>query len=135
MTEATPVEVVRSWHDALNQGNVEQLMARVAPDVEVTGPRGTTRGADQVEEWMTRAGIRLVPTQWFLRSDLVLVEEEAAWTQPDGTLSEPAVIAIAFRVTDGRIAAITRYGSASAALNATGLQPSDLIDIKGAPSP
>lgn len=134
MTEATPVEVVRSWHDALNQGNAEELIARVSPEVELTGPRGTTSGANQVEAWMTRAGMRLVPTQWFVRGDLVLVEEEAAWTQPDGTFSEPAVIAIAFRVTDGRIAAITRYGSAGAALNATGLQPSDRIDVEGAPS-
>ena len=135
MTEVSPVDVARGWHDALNQGNVEQLMERVAPDVEIVGPRGSVRGADRVEEWVSRAGMRLVPTQWFVRGDQVVVEEEAAWTQPDGTLSEPALIAIAFQVTDGRITAISRYGSVGAALNATGLQPSDLIDIKGAPSP
>jgi hypothetical protein len=131
----TPVEVVRIWHDALNEGNIERLMERVAPDVEVAGPRGSARGADQVRDWMVRAGIRMVPTDWFARGDQVVVQEEAAWTMPDGTLSEPMLLAAAFQVTNGRVSRIARYSDVGAALNATGLQPSDSLNLEGTSSP
>jgi ketosteroid isomerase-like protein len=130
----TPLEVVRIWHDALNEGDVERLLAHVAPDVEVAGPRGSARGADQVQEWVARAGIRMVPTAWYARGDHIVAEEETSWSMPDGTLSEPMLIATAFQVTDGRVSRITRYSDVGAALNATGLQPSDGVAVEGAPS-
>lgn len=135
MTAESPVTVVQIWHDALNAGDVERVMARVTPDVEVAGPRGSARGADQVREWVTRAGIRMVPTQWYAGGDQVVVQEETAWTLPDGTLSEPMLLAAAFQVAGDRVARIARYSDLGAALNATGLQPTDMVDIEGAPSP
>lgn len=34
---STPKEIVQRWHDALNQGDVEQLSALVHPEVEIGG--------------------------------------------------------------------------------------------------
>lgn len=134
MTDESAVAVVRRWHDALNAGNVERLRESVTPDVEVAGPRGSAKGAEQVEKWAGRAGIKMVPTQWFASGDQVVVQEETTWTQQDGTLSEPVLIATAFRVTGDRVSGITRYSDIGAALNGTGLQPANMIDIEGAPT-
>lgn len=133
MATQSPLDVVRIWHDALNEGNIERLLEHVDPEVEIAGPRGSARGADQVREWVDRAGIRMVPTGWYVRGDQVVVEEETSWTTPDGALSEPTLIATAFEVTDGRVSKITRYSDIGAALNATGLGPDDGIDVEGAP--
>ena len=48
MATQSPLEVVRIWHDALNEGNVERLLDHVDPEVEISGPRGSARGADHV---------------------------------------------------------------------------------------
>lgn len=133
MADESAVTVVRRWHDALNAGNVERLLGSVTPDVEIAGPRGSAKGAEQVEKWVGRAGIKMVPTQWFASGDQVVVQEETTWTQQDGTLTEPVLIATAFRVTGDRVSGITRYNDIGAALNATGLQPSNMIAIEGAP--
>jgi ketosteroid isomerase-like protein len=134
MATQTSLEVVRTWHDALNEGEVERLLAHVTPDVEVAGPRGSARGAEQVQEWVARAGIRMVPTAWYVRGDQVVAQEETSWTMPDGTYSEPMLIATAFQVTDGRVSRIARYSDIGAALNATGLEPSDGVEVEEAPS-
>lgn len=34
---STPKEIVQQWHDALNQGDVEQMSALVHPEVEIGG--------------------------------------------------------------------------------------------------
>lgn len=134
MANESAVAVVQRWHDALNQGDVERLLKSVTPDVEIAGPRGSATGAEQVMAWAGRAKIKMVPTQWFASGDQVVVQEETTWAQPDGTLTEPVLIATGFRVTGGRVSSITRYSDIGAALNATGLQPSNIVDIEGATS-
>lgn len=135
MAAASPVEVVRIWHDALNEGDVERLLARVTDDVEVSGGRGTSRGAAVVRDWVGRAGIQLMPVQWFARGDQVVVEEEAARTDlATGVVSEPALVATAFQVVADRVARIARFDDVGAALNAAGLAASDRQDFEGAPS-
>ena len=42
---------VRAWHQALNAGDVDRLVALSSEDVEVGGPRGATRGAQALREW------------------------------------------------------------------------------------
>jgi hypothetical protein len=133
MAAESPIDVVRQWHEALNAGNVERLLERVTPDVDIAGPRGSARGADQVKAWAGRAGIKMVPTEWYAAGDQVVVQEETTWTQRDGPLSEPTLIATAFQVTGDRVSRIARYSDIGAALNAIGLTASDAVAIEGAP--
>ena len=134
MTTTSPVEAVRIWHDALNEGDIDRLLDHVTDDVEVTGPRGTSRGADVIREWVGRAGMQLVPVQWFARGDQVVVEAEAAWTDAaTGLVSEPVLTATAFRVVGGRIARVARYDDVGTALNAAGLTEADMLPIEGPP--
>lgn len=53
-------ETVVAWHDALNAGDVERLVALSHEDVEMGGPRGPARGQIVLREWVARSGIRLV---------------------------------------------------------------------------
>src|SRR5438034_2406637 len=101
------VETVRAWHDALNAGDVERLMALSSDEVEVGGPRGTGRGATALREWFGRAGIRMEPAQTFHRADIVVVEQRANW-QPPGqeTATSPQTVASVFVVKDGRVASV-----------------------------
>jgi hypothetical protein len=63
--------VVQSWHDALNSGDLDRLVALMRDDVEFGGPRGSGSGAQMVRDWAERSGIHLEPTRWFQR--------EATW--------------------------------------------------------
>jgi hypothetical protein len=117
-------EVVQAWHDALNRGDVEQLIALSTEEIEVGGPRGRGSGpaAELLREWFGRAGVRMEPKQTFERDHVVVVEEEATWP---GT--EPQVVASVFRVEAGRVASVVRYADLSSALDAGGLTQEDHV--------
>jgi SnoaL-like domain len=103
------VSTVRAWHEALNAGSVEALIALSSDEIEVGGPRGRGTGpaAQLLREWFERAGIRLVPYQTFHRDSTVVVEQGASWRGPDaGITTEPQTVASVFIVKDGRAPAV-----------------------------
>ena len=119
-------EIVRQWHDALNQGKVEKMMELVDADVRVIGPRGATSGASVVREWFGRANVRLVPLVYFARDQVVVAEEEGEWLDP----TTQAVIgrqrvSTHFIVDNGLITSINRFDQLEVALSEAGLSMSD----------
>ena len=109
---------IRLWHDALNRGDVGALVTLVHPQVEIGGPRGSTRGVDVLAEWFDRARVRLWPRRWFGSDGQVVVEETGEWLSFQGgeTLSSQRV-ATAFTVNDeGLITRIVRHDALEAAL-------------------
>lgn len=122
MEEGSALKIVAGWHTALNKGQVERLVEKVQPDVEVGGPRGKTRGAEVVREWFGRANVRLWPLRYFARQDTVVVEEKGEWLSPDpGQITGSQTVATVFTVRDGLIAAILRYDTLETALQEGGL--------------
>jgi hypothetical protein len=120
------IGIVRAWHEALNRGDADAIVALSHEDIEVGGPRGTGHGSALLRDWVARAGIQLEPLRWFPRGGDVVVEERARWQSPDsGKLGEPITLASAFHVADGRVRSVIRYESVEAALAATGLGPDD----------
>jgi len=115
------LETVRAWHEAVNRGDADALVALSDDDIEVGGPRGTARGSAVLRDWLDRAGIQLEPQRWFASPSELVVEQVAIWRSPDGTLTNPQNIASSFTVEDGRVKKTVRYGSLTAALAATGL--------------
>jgi ketosteroid isomerase-like protein len=109
---------VIAWHQALNAGDVERLLALSAKDVEVGGPRGSGRGAQLLREWFGRAGIRLDPVSIVTRGDsVVVVEQDARWSADD----QVHRLASVFRVRGGTIASVIRYPDLATARAAAGL--------------
>ena len=122
------IAMVAAWHDALNAGAVERLLALSAGDIEVGGPRGTGRGTDLLREWIGRAQIRIEPRRVFARDGTVVVEQAASWRAPDsGEQTPPQPAASVFRVRDGRVSSVIRHGNLPAALAAASLDESDQV--------
>jgi hypothetical protein len=120
-------EVVRAWHDAVNRGDADALVALCDEDIEVGGPRGSARGSAVLRDWLGRAGIQLEPRRWFASPTELVVEQVATWRGQDGGVTNPELIASSFEVENGLVSRIVRYGSLDEALATTGLTLSDQI--------
>lgn len=119
---ASEVRVVEAWHEALNAGDAERLVALSHPDVEVGGPRGTGRGTGLLREWIARANIRLEPRRVFQREEMVVVEEEAEWRSPDTEeIIGSQTLASVFVVRGGRVTSVVRHDDLTSALTAANL--------------
>jgi hypothetical protein len=113
--------VVRAWHEAVNRGDADELIALCHDDIEVGGPRGSARGRTVLRDWLGRAGIQLEPRRWFASPAELVVEQLAAWRGLDGAVTNPEIVASSFSVEDGRVRRTVRYGSLPEALAASGL--------------
>ena len=120
-------ETVRAWHEAVNQGNADALVALSDENIEVGGPRGSARGHAILRDWLERAGIQLAPRRWFASLTDLVVEQVASWRGPDGVVTDPQIIASSFRVENGRVTRTLRYGSLEEALAATDLTFADEV--------
>lgn len=120
-------EIVRAWHEAVNRGDADALVALSDENIEVGGPRGLARGHAILRDWLDRAGIQLAPQRWFASSAELVVEQVATWRGPDDAVTDPQLIASSFRVENGRVTRAVRYGSLEEALAATGLSLADEV--------
>lgn len=113
--------VVGLWHAAVNAGDVDTLVATCADEIELIGPRGSTRGLAALREWFGRAGFSAQPIRWYCGGDgHVVVEQQAAWRDRDGEVG--GVIASAYVVRDGRIQRFERFDELATALTMYGLR-------------
>ena len=119
------IEVVRAWHDAVNRGDADGLVALSRDDIEIGGPRGTAVGSAVLRDWVGRAGIHLEPRRWFARRGNVVVEQIATWRTAEGGVTEPATIASSFQVEEGLVSRMVRFESLDDALVTTGLTMQD----------
>jgi ketosteroid isomerase-like protein len=122
------IAVLQKWHDAINRGDVEAVLALCADDIEVGGPRGSAHGRDVMRDWMARSAIQLAPRRWFAGEGDVVVEQLATWgvtgsDQPH----DPVVVASTFQVADGLIGRVVRFETLDAALAMTGLSLRDEV--------
>ena len=126
---------MRAWHEAVNRGDADALVALSDDDIEVGGPRGSARGSAVLRDWLGRAGIQLAPRRWFASPAELVVEQVATWRGPDGAATEPQTVASSFEVEDGRVRRTVRYDSLTEALAQTGLTlldetPSDVDKVQ-----
>ena len=118
---APEIRIVRDWHEALNAGDADRLVALSHPDVEVGGPRGSGHGTDLLREWVARAGIRIEPRRTFHRAETVVVEGEARWGEAE---TGGQTVGSIFVVRDGQVSRVVRYPALASALLAAGLDES-----------
>ncbi len=121
---ASKIGVVEAWHEALNAGDVDRLVALSHPDVEVGGPRGTGRGAQLLREWVDRANIRLDPRRIFHQADTIIVEQEAEWSSADTEQVVGSQVVSSFVARDDQIVRVVRYSDLAEALRAANLDES-----------
>lgn len=122
---ASEVRIVEAWHEALNGGDVDRLLALSHPDVEMGGPRGTVRGAQVLREWVARANISIEPRHFFHDGGTVVVEGRAVWISPDnGKVTGDQPVGSVFVVRDALVASVARYDDLAGALSAANLDES-----------
>lgn len=120
--------IVLAWHDALNAGDAERLLALSSSHIEVSGPRGSGEGGAVLRAWLGRAGLQLHPRQLFQRDHTVVVEAEALWKIDGGDDdTEPTVLASVFVVHEGRITSISRHRDLASALDSCGLTGTERV--------
>jgi hypothetical protein len=121
------IEIVRAWHEAVNRGDADAVVALSHGDIEVGGPRGSARGSALLRDWLARTGIQLEPRRWFTSPTEFVVEQIAIWRFPDGIVTDPQTIASSFAVENGLVTRSVRYDSLMEALAAAGLTFQDEI--------
>jgi ketosteroid isomerase-like protein len=120
--------LVRRWHEATNAGDGAALVELASPDIELVGPRGTSRGHEVLREWVERAGLSYAPGRWFANGDgtVVVVEEEVTWRDAArAEVLDRAVVASRFVLRDASVTGYARYPDLAQALAAAGLSSGD----------
>jgi hypothetical protein len=127
-----PLTIVKQWHDALNNDEVDEMVTLVHPHVEIGGPRGSTRGAQVVREWFGRANVRLLPRRWFVQGNQVVVEELGEWLSPEsGEIVGSQIVATAFQIDgEGKITRIVRHDALLGALEDVCLMLDDEVTVE-----
>ena len=124
---STPLEIVQAWHEALNRGDVDAMMALLDQNVVMGGPRGTANGSTIVREWFGRANVRLHPLAYFARGQSIVVEEKGEWLDPNnGQVVGSQPVATHFTVEYGLITRIMRHDQLTTAMSEAGLTTSDM---------
>lgn len=118
----TEISTVLAWHDALNTGDVDNLLEVSSDDVELSGPQGASQGTAALREWAADAEVRLEPGRTFVHHGVVVVEEKAAWAGGGGS-----TVASAFRVVGHEVVSVFRHADLDEALTATGLSSEDEV--------
>ena len=123
---APELRAIKAWHEALNSGDADRVVALSQPNVEVGGPRGAGLGAGLLRKWIGRANIRLEPRRVFHKVDTVVVEQRAEWRSADaGQATGSQTVASLFVVQENQIAKVLRYDDLASALSAANLDESN----------
>lgn len=109
------IDVVKAWHTAVNDRDIEAALSCCHPDVIVGGPRGDGVGHDLMRAWLERSGIGLEPQEELTEQDgRIVVHELAQWRTTENApaaapTQAPAETWVVFEVTDAAISAVRRY--------------------------
>nr|AIW63007.1 hypothetical protein [uncultured bacterium BAC-AB1442/1414/561] len=124
------LQVVQRWHRAVNDRDVDRLLELAGPDIEVVGPRSTSRGRQVLADWLQRAGLSYVPGRWFTDgAERVVVEEQVTWRDvATGDLVDEKVVASRFRVSAGVVTCYSRHDDLPSALDSAGLGEADQVE-------
>jgi hypothetical protein len=124
------LEVVETWHDAVNEGSARRVRASSAENVQVLGPRGSgTIASQELGDWMIRSGFSATPERWFCGGDgKVVVEQSALWTdRATGAELDRRTVATHFRVEHQLVVTARRHAKLIDALEDAGLSLADEV--------
>jgi ketosteroid isomerase-like protein len=109
---------VLAWHDALNASDIDTLISLSSDDIEVGDAHGAAQGHAALREWASAHPPKAEVGRIYVHDGVVVVEQNIT----DGTA------AAAFRVVHDHVTSVFRHDDLAAALAATELTDSDLVD-------
>ena len=118
------IATVLAWHNALNDSDIDTLLALSSDDIEIGGPTGATQGLGPLRDWATKSGLQLVPGRMFVHDGIVVVEQRATSASAPG---ETSTIGSSFRVVHDHVTSVFRHEDLESALAATDLSEEDFV--------
>jgi ketosteroid isomerase-like protein len=117
------IATVLAWHDALNTGDLDTLVALSSDDIDVGDSHGAVQGHEALREWASKSGITAEPGRMYVHDGVVVVEQQVRYaSKPD----EVTTMASAFRVVRDHVTSVFRHHNVASALAATDLTEEDL---------
>lgn len=113
------VATVLAWHDALNAADIETLVSLSSDDIEIGDAHGAAQGHQALRDWATSRRVSAQLGRLYVHDGVVVAERSG----PD-----PTSDALAFRVVHDHVTSVFRHQDLAAALAATELTESDVID-------
>src|SRR5690349_7570762 len=105
------IATVLAWHDALNDNDVDTLIALSSDDIELGDANGAAQGHAALRDWAASAGDTVTPGRMFVHDGVVVVEQTVR--AADGTAHPGAA---AFRVVHDHVTSVFRHDTLAAAL-------------------
>jgi hypothetical protein len=130
-TKDEALGIVAAFHEHLNAREPEKLLDLAADDIKIGGPRGSGTGKDLLYEWVGRANVTMTPLRTLVRDGVVVVEQRGEWKSAEtGEITGSQTLASVFRIADGKIVGLARYGAFGEAANKAGLDKEDEVRTK-----
>lgn len=117
------IATVLAWHDALNDSDIDTLLALSSDDIDVGDATGAGQGLSVLREWAAETGLTLIAGRMFEHAGVVVVEEEASWAAHP----EKTTVATAFRVVHDQVTSVFRHDDLESAFAATDLTEKDAV--------
>jgi hypothetical protein len=117
------IATVLAWHDALNAGDTDTLLALSSDDIEVGDARGAAQGHAALQKWASSHPSQAEVGRIFVHDGVVVVEQKVGGPGESGS-----TVASAFRVVHDHVTSVFRHDDLAAALAATELTDADLVD-------
>ena len=114
------IATVLAWHDALNNADLDTLLALSSEDIEIGDAHGAAQGHAALREWAQRTDATIDVGNIYYHDGVVVVEERI--TSKTGDVGTAAS---AFRVVHDHVTAAFRHDDLAAALAATELTEDD----------
>ena len=112
---------VLAWHDALNAGDLNTLLALSSDDIDVGDANGAAQGHAALRAWARDLDAKAEPGRIFVHDGVVVVEQQII-----AVTGEVGSAATAFRVVHDHVTSVFRHDNLAAALAATELTEADL---------
>ena len=117
------IATVLAWHDALNAADVDALLNLSSEDIEVGDAHGAAQGHAALRDWITANPRSIEVGRLFVHDGVVVVEQKISGPGESGSDA-----ASAFRVVHDHVTSAFRHQSLAAALAATELTDTDLVE-------
>jgi ketosteroid isomerase-like protein len=107
------IATVLAWHDALNESDIETLVALSSDDIEIGDAHAAAQGHDALRRWADSIESTAELGRMYVHDGVVVAERADA--------------ALAFRVVHDRVTAVFRHADLASALAATDLTEADFV--------
>lgn len=112
------LETALQWIEAVNEKNLDRLLALSDSGIEIIGPRGSFRGIAILAEWMDRANLSVETLRGYALNDAVVLDQKAEWHLAE---TGYATVASRFVIQNGKVIGYQRHDALFEALDAAGL--------------